>query len=322
MLRDIIRGESTDILAAQRVIGHVNPDVILLMGIDYDHGGETVRAFSNSLAAYGAEYSHTFTNLPNSGLQTGIDMNGDGRAGTARDAQGYGRYAGADGMAVLSRYPIGSVRDFSEMLWAEFPNADMPMTQGAPFPSKEVQDIQRLSTTAHWDIQIKTPDGPLHLLAYSATPPVFDGPEDMNGKRNADETRFWIRYIDGDLAQEPPAAPFVILGNANLDPHDGEGNREVIQELLAHPRIQDPMPASEGGLEAVNTLHLGDAGLHTASWGENLPSNLRVDYVLPSVQLHVTDSGVFWPPTSSELAGLLRGATTHHRLVWIDMKMP
>ena len=40
----------------------------------------------------------------------------------------------------------------------------------------------------------------LHLLAHHPTPPVFDGPEDRNGRRNHDEAALWTAWLDG--AQE------------------------------------------------------------------------------------------------------------------------
>ena len=35
----------------------------------------------------------------------------------------------------------------------------------------------------------------VHFLVSHPTPPVFDGPEDRNGTRNADEIRFWADYV-------------------------------------------------------------------------------------------------------------------------------
>src|SRR5690606_11091292 len=107
--------------------------------------------------------------------------------------------AGAGGMAILSRLPIleAEVRDFFDLLWRDLPGADLPRrSDGSPFPSAEAQAVQRLSTTAHWDMPVRLPDGgTLHLLAWYASPPVFDGPEDRNGKRAAYEARFWLHYL-------------------------------------------------------------------------------------------------------------------------------
>src|SRR5690606_27700461 len=123
----------------------------------------------------------------------------------------------------------------------------------------------------HWDVPVRVPDGDtLHLLAWYASPPVFDGPEDRNGKRAADEARFWLHYLNGALGP-PPEGPFVLLGDANLDPARGDGDHRAIARLLADPRLVDPRPQ-------------GAKGLATADWPEP-PGPLRVDYVLPSSSL-------------------------------------
>lgn len=50
------------------------------------------------------------------------------------------------------------------------------------------------------------------------------------------------------------------------------------------------------------------------------PGNLRVDYVLPSIDLDVVGSGVYWPTTDDPHAYLNRASD--HRLVWIDVRLP
>ena len=35
----------------------------------------------------------------------------------------------------------------------------------------------------------------MHVLVSHPTPPTFDGPEDRNGLRNADEIAFWKQYV-------------------------------------------------------------------------------------------------------------------------------
>ncbi len=186
-----------------------------------------------------------------------------------------------------------------------------------------------LSTTAHWDVPLEPSNGRLfHLLIWHATPPVFDGPEDRNGRRNHDETAFWLRYIDGDLGYEPPQH-FALAGIANLDPLDGDGRVEALEALLTHPRVTDPKPSSRGGAEAavidagVNLRHQGEASLDTVDWEDtpNRPGNLRVDYVLPSSNLDVLGAGVFWPAPD----GLWRSEVelaSRHRLVWVDVQVP
>jgi hypothetical protein len=113
-----------------------------------------------------------------------------------------------------------------------------------PLPP-EAAAVLRLPTTGHWDVPVITSAGPLHLLAFHATPPVFDGDEDLNGRRNHDEAAFWLRLLEGSLAMAAPVGPFVILGDANLDPADGDGRTDGIRRPAFEPRAAGPRPARQ-----------------------------------------------------------------------------
>jgi len=308
--------------------------VLLLTGFDWDLDGLALAALAEALATAGTNYPHRFAPRPNSGLMTDVDLDGDGRFGGPRDAQGFGRFTGEGAMALLSRWPIdkGAVRDFSGLLWQDLPGAKLPVRDGKPFPSPRAQSVQRLSSVGHWGVPVAVPGGPVWVLGFHATPPVFDGAEDRNGLRNRDEAALWLRWLDGTLAPPPPPGPLVLMGDANLDPVDGDGLPGALNALLNHDRLYDPKPASTGGAEAArrqggaNADHAGDPTLDTVDWpdasdsGRNAPGNLRVDYVLPSRDLTVRDAGVYWPEDPTALAQA--DAASRHRLVWVDVEIP
>lgn len=201
------------------VITQTAPDVLLLTDFDFDLDGLAHAAFARALLSTDIDYPYTFAARPNTGLQTGLDKDGDGYLGDARDGQGYGRFNGDGGMAILFKFPIESdqFRDLSTILWQDVAGATLPQIDGKPFPSEAALAVQRLSTTGHWIIPISLPiDAPLTIMAWSATPPVFDGYEDRNGLRNRDELLLWENLVDKEKPQH-----FVLLGNANLDPVDG-----------------------------------------------------------------------------------------------------
>jgi hypothetical protein len=323
LLRDILKGEDPQILAGVAIVARVAPDILVLTDFDFDLAGAAAEAFARSLAGSGQDYPHHFAIAPNSGRPTGLDLDGNGRLGEARDAMGYGRFAGDGGLLVLSKLPLdpSGVIDLSQLLWRDLPGATLPEQAGQPFPSQEAQARLRLSTVAQWAIPVLPPDAPAFTIyAFAAGPPVFDGPEDMNGLRNRDELRLPILWMDGQFGARP--SRFVLLGNANLDPADGAGLKQAIGQLLADPRLQDPAPQSGGGTAAADPDHAGDPALDTADWPDNAPGNLRVSYVLPSADWTVTGSGVFWPPADDPDAALLGGdgqAAGPHRLVWVDI---
>ena len=289
------------------VLAALDADVILLTGIDYDMGGQAAGAL-----AVRAGYPHVTALRGNAGVATGLDLDGNGRLGEARDAMGYGRFAGQAGMAVLSRYAFGDgARDFSDLLWADLPGAVLPADM-----TPQVRAVQRLSTSGHWEVPIEGPGGVLRLLCWYATPPVFDGPEDRNGLRNHDEAAFWLRLLEGALEWPPPEGDFVLLGQSNLDPDDGEGLREAVAALLAHPGLQDVAP--RGTHNRTEPKQRGDPALDTALYDFG---GLRVEVVMPSSGLKVSASGVLWPPDTDPFAAVL-AAASRHRPVWVDISLP
>lgn len=304
MLRDITRADP-QVKAITQVVAHIAPDVLLLQGIDYDIDLLGITALRDHFTSQGLKFPHLSMRAPNTGLPTGLDMNGDGRSHTPADAQGYGKFRGASGMALLSRWPIDLVQDFSDLRWRDLPDAKLAAIDGLPFPSEEAQAIQRLSTTGHLHVAVDHPNGPIALLLFAAGPPVFDGPEDLNGLRNADEIRLWYHLLDGKLGP-PPQPPFLLMGGANLDPEKGEGRHAAIQALLTDPRLQDP---------------LAQAG-PTVDWREPTPGDLRVDYVLPSADLEIINAGVFWPKPDApdhELLSVKDIRASRHHMVWVDI---
>lgn len=333
------------------IIQHIDPDVILINEFDFDEDGEALSLFIENFLSVGQNGGEawvpvdSFTAPVNTGVPTGFDLDRDGASDGPGDAHGFGAFPGQYGMAVLSKLPIRheEARTFQNFLWRDMPGARLPSDPETEaegdWYSEEVLDILRLSSKSHWDVPVEADGHVIHLLASHPTPPVFDGPEDRNGTRNADEVRFWIDYVSGENYMVDDAgasggleeeASFVIIGDLNLDPIDGDGILEVGQQLLSHERVQDPEPRSEGGAEAhevqggANQSHVGDPALDTGDFysGEGGSGNLRVDYVLPSSELTVTGSGVFWPTSEDPLAEMLGTEETpasDHRLVWVDI---
>lgn len=312
LVQELARGENPQIAAIVKVLVALDADVILLTSLDYDRGGVALRLLADRLSAAGVTYPFRFAFRPNTGMQTGFDVDGNGRPGDPRDAQGFGLFSGQGGMALLSRLPVdeAGARDFSGFLWR-----DLPGGLGSDPP--DLAAVQRLATTGFWDVPVETASGPLHLLAWHATPPVFDGPEDRNGRRNHDEAAFWRLFLDGALPMSPPVAPFVLLGDGNLDPADGDGLREGIGALLAHPALQDVKPGGVSG--RTDAAHTGDAALDTVLYPDL--GGLRLDYVLPSTDLTVTDAGVLWPGADDPLIADLTAASRHFP-VWVDLTLP
>ena len=358
--------------AVAEIIQRVRPDVLLLQefdhGGDYDPDGEALTLFQQNylgVAQNGGEpirYPHIYLAPSNTGLPTGVDLNGDGlvapcsgaEVGTdayAADCHGWGRFPGQYAFVILSKYPIdrANIRTFQTLLWKDLPGNHLP----ADHYSEAAKNVLRLSSKNHVDVPIRVGDKTVHVLAAHPTPPTFDGSDERNGRRNFDEITLLSRQIlapfesvrhlsDGGTAPNLAGPYFVVMGDLNADPNDGDSLAGAVNQLLDDPRVQTRVtPKSIGGpavaarQRGANAAHRTDPATDTADWDDDPRTgsgNLRVDYVLPSSNVGVSaDSfgGVFWPAPDSPLySGRLRPRpfrletverASDHRLVWLDV---
>ena len=355
LIGDLSTPDNAQARTIAEIIQRTRPDVLLINEFDFDEGGVAARLFQDnylSVSQMGAEpitYGYRFVAPSNTGIPSGFDLNNNGAVGGPDDAFGFGFFPGQFGMAVYSKYPIDydSIRTFQGFLWKDMPGALLPDDPNTPAPadwySPAELDVFRLSSKSHWDVPIEVGHkGVVHFLVSHPTPPVFDGPEDRNGTRNHDEIRFWADYISpgrtssyiyddtGERGGLEPGSRFVIAGDQNSDPFDGDSIPGSAQLLLDHPLINDRFtPSSEGAVEqsqaqgGVNLTHRSDPAFDTADFSEP-PGNLRADYVLPRVNIKIVDGEVFWPLSSDplfRLVGTFPFPSSDHKLVWIDVRV-
>lgn len=327
-------GRAENLTAAAEIVARIQPDVLIVQEIDHDYREPddlalNARRLNDAyLALAGDRFPHVWAAPCNTGMVSGHDLNNDGKIATAsdeggrefgEDCLGFGRYPGQYSMALFSRFPIATTeaRTFQRFLWKDLPGHHLPLDFYSP---DEIEEL-RLSSKSHWDVPVAVDGQRLHLWISHPTPPVFDGEEDRNGRRNHDEIAFWKYYLDGDPALYDDGgtqggfgseAAFVIVGDLNADPgsdnafYDG---RQSIDLLLSDPRIADPEPRSDRA----------DNNTATATFG----GGVRVDYLLPSAAVQVTDGGVFWPAETTDPEGArLADAASDHRLVWMDVELP
>ena len=354
LLADLESGTNQQAANAAETIQRANPDVVLVNEFDFEPDGAAAELFRDNYlerswnGSTPADYPYYFVAPSNTGIPSGFDLNNNGVVLGGDDAFGFGLYPGQFGMVVYSKYPIltDQVRTFQHFLWKDMPGALLPDDPATAAPadwySPEEQAIFRLSSKSHWDVPIKLPGRkPVHFLVSHPTPPTFDGAEDRNGTRNHDEIRFWADYVSGGSAAAyiyddegehgglGRGHDFVIAGDQNADPYDGDSVDDAIWQLLDHPRINaSSAPTSAGAVQAAalqggaNTTHVGPAATDTADFSVSAPGNLRADYVLPSATLEILDSAVFWPVLAdplSRLTGVFPFPTSDHRLVWVDV---
>ena len=346
-----------DVIA--EIIQRTRPDVLLINEFDFDAGNVALDGFHENylMVPHGTaapiEYPHRMAVASNTGIPSGRDLDKSGSIGGPGDAFGFGFFPGQFAFVVYSMYPIveDEVRTFQLFLWKDMPGALLPVNpDGSSFYDEGDLEIFRLSSKSHADIPVEIGNKVVHFLVSHPTPPVFDGAEDRNGTRNHDEIRFWADYVgpgknrgtyiyddDSKSGGLKPGSLFVIAGDENSDPLDGDSIPGSIQQLLDNPSVNDKStPSSLGGTEQsalqgnANTLHLSDPAFDTADFFDGFPpspfggapGNLRADYVLPGKALQIRDAAVFWPLSSDPLfplVGTFPFPSSDHRLVWVDV---
>ncbi len=130
-------------------------------------------------------------------------------------------------------------------------------------------------------------------------------PADHNGCRNHDEVRLladismeiptitlWTIREGGGLVKD---RAFVIVGDLNTDPIDGESRHEIIERILRASGCS-AIPSSSGAVEVsvsrqANERHRAPPDNDTADFFD--ATSVSVDYVLPSSNFSIAACGVF-----------------------------
>lgn len=342
LAKDLQSGTDAQIKNVTAIIQHVKPDVLGLFEFDYDETGQLLKDFQNNYLAKdqfgekGIEYPYLLQIPSNTGIPSKVDYNNDGKVALPNDAFGYGKYEGQYAFAILSKYPLDKeqIRSYQNFLWSKMPNARQPIKDdGSSYYSEQAWSTFRLSSKNHVDIPLQLPNGKtIHTILAHPTPPVFDGPEDRNGLRNYDEIRLLKDYINNEpyLVDDNnkkgglnAGEHFVIMGDLNADPIDGDSPTGAIDQLLKSPLVNPSpttgslIPKSNGG-KAHNQKKgdKGDPAYDTSFFGK------RIDYVIPSKTMSVINSGVFWPTEEEVLYDQVKDkGASDHLLIWVDVEV-
>lgn len=325
-----------DATEVAKVVQQVRPDVLVLTGIDTDAGEDIVDAFNTNYLAVGADdssgitYPYSYTAQSNAGVESGADLDRNGTIGGAGDALGYGDFPGQSSMVVYSKHPIEAenIRDFTSLSWSKMPDNSIP---------EGVTDLERnvlpLSSVSHWDIPIDVGGESVHLLASSAA----DASNGENEQaRNHDQIRFWEDYLDqgteyitdhrGNRGPIEADEPFVIAGSLKADPNGhGPAESTAISSLLDSEAITDPQPERTVTPDSANSGTVPadpETRYHTAPDPASGNESYRAEYVLPSSDMTVTNSGVLETDAENRESyrgffGMRSNDSANH-IVWTD----
>ncbi len=280
--QNLANGQEPRLQQVAEILQRVRPDIVVLNEFDYDPDYDAADLFNEHYLAKSwngqqtIRYPYSYRGPVNTGMDSGLDLDGNGKTGDPQDAWGYGSFPGQYGMLFLSRFPIRleATRTFQHFPWSALPSAQRPLNpDGSSFYPDDIWKQLRLSSKSHWDLLIDVNGRDLHFLVHHPTPPVFDGPENRNGKRNYDENRFWIGYVsrgDNDYIVDDKGrtggldqgALFVIAGDLNADPLDGDsisGVSEVSEDTHevsedTHEKVSEDTHAFDSANGAIGQL--------------------------------------------------------------------
>ncbi|WP_322804310.1 endonuclease/exonuclease/phosphatase family protein [Vibrio alfacsensis] len=303
----------------------------------------------------------------NTGLHSNMDLDNTGGIDPKDpdDAFGFGYYHGHYAFALMSKYEIdtANTRTFQTFKRKDLPNAVNPeinvcdgskpmpsnMACGDTWYSSEEWAEVRLSSKNHVDapILIPTENGHkiIHALMSHPTPSGFDSVSDNNKYRNSDENVFWHHYIKNNDAIYDDAGQFggftgesfIVMGDLNADAEFGnatdarfDGVFELMNDSLVNQDVahvgQPKTPESTGATQEDNSKGHPYPETRTATFGS------RVDYAVPSADLDVVDTGVYWQAEGEEgrllfndprvgVRGTDKEISSDHRFVWATVKV-
>jgi hypothetical protein len=353
--------QSPQVRAAAEVIARFDADVLCLNEIQYDLAGvpdpqlpgdaPAARPGALSLDGDGAgnaarlgervaevdpelRYAHSAVFLGNSGFA--FEGNPAGKGAELFAMRGFGEFEGRFNTGVLSRFPIRAdgVRVIADFPWHDLPGnriaeleAELGVKVPAGFPL-----FEKALHIVPIEIGAAAADGEdggdqAELLYLILLHPVSSGFNDLNPFRNADELHALALFLSGELPGVEPlpeGARFLVIGDLNSDPEDGESPGSV-NVVADHPRVAAHFPTGDGGEIGThperNTFLSGCGRDGAIVTKPSAKLQLQLDYLLPSVTLgEPVASGIFWPHHQTDPDGYaLACRASDHRHVFVDL---
>lgn len=304
------------------------PDVLVLTGISYDEDGRIAEILKDQYLASGQNgqagqnYPHVFAAPSNSGIDSGVDLDGDGTVGGPGDAMGYGQYPGEEGMIIFSKEPLDTenARTFQEFLWKDLPGSSL---EEGDFTQAE-ESILRLASTSLWDVPVLVDGSPVHIVASATAAPAEPSTADVARSEDMAElisdyvaSEAWYLYDDeGGEGGIAPGADAVVVGEPSLSDEDG------LHQLTDHSVLEDPAPeaVTETSLQS-RPGPISQTDALATRWVDG-GEDQRASVALPSGGLDVSGSGIFWPGEGEFGYETVDPAVTrslNDRLVWLDI---
>lgn len=329
-----LKTDNPQVAAAADVIARFDPDIIAineiafdLTGVDpepgtFSDGMQNGALLAEKLNAVtpGAPYEFHVLTFGNSGvLWEGYDAANHDPYFAERGNGGVGQF----NYAVLSRYPIleDDARVIVDVAWDSLPGHVGPTMQadiGVAIPPGYPIFAKGLVI-----VPIDVDGRVLHLVMNHPFPPIN---QPVNPYRHHDELLAMKLLLDGDLPGVEPLpadARFVIAGDLNVDPDDGDALPGTIEQLFDHPLVVASQPNDGHGTFGNTPEQNTQASACPANDGPDPSTDrqLQLDYLMPSTTIGPPlATGMFFPDPVAEPADWqLACMASDHFLLWADL---
>ena len=345
ILKDL-KNNDKRIRCLAQIIQEVNPDILFVQELEFDSLNVRIKNFKQNFLEKGQNGKNT-VNYPyyyhfpsNAGKQSGYDLDKDGIIGGPYDAHGWGQFPNQFGLAIFSKYPIDyqKMRTFRNLKWKDLPNPHRPIdiSLNEFFWSDKVWNSLYLSSKNHIDIPVIIKTDTIHILGLHPQNSLGDGLELRNSLKNFDEIGFFVHYLNGKPFLDDQNRTlkfnnnnfFVIMGDFNSN-HVWDGSLSSLSssQLLYHPLVNQEasvgkfVPKSNYNEVLSSDKYFQTENSNYATRIKNNGKMERIDFVLPSANLKVTNSGVFWPTREEDTLDIFSETDlcSDHRLVFVDI---
>ena len=315
------------------IIQRVRPDVLLINEFDFDADGTALRLFQQQLpvrrrttAPRRSATRYRFIAPSNTGIPSGFDLNnygtsigGPGRRLRLRRLPGpvrHGRLLAATRSTPTTSGP-SSTSSGRTCRARCCPTTRPPRRRPTGTPPRSWPS-SRCRPRATGTCRSRSAARP--STSWSATPPrrCSTVPRTATARRNHDEIRLWADYVTPGAERlhlrrrrqarraRARGAAFVIAGRPELRParrrqHPRLDPAAAGQPAGQHHRHPDQRRGRSEQAEAAGRGRTSptesDPRVRHRRLRRQLPGpgNLRADYVLPSSDLRIRNSGIFWP---------------------------
>lgn len=337
--------------AAAKIVARFHPDVVCLNEMQFDianvptsgmPGAKSAKpgtfstAESNAtriaarIAAENPEaiYPYALITVGNSGFAWSGPRPSTEPGSDWYSLRGWGEYRGRFNTIVLSKFPIvtDQVRIITDVAWDAIPKnsiAQMKTDTGLDVPAG-YPVFEKSLNVIPLDIHGKT----TYLVMSHPTAPAFWS---INPYRHEDELRALALFLDGQLPgveSVPQGSPFVLIGDLNADPEEGDSRPGAIARVLAHDRLEPWFPEGAGTMgknPTFNTYVSGCGKGDGSSVGD--PSSrfqMQIDYILPSKEIGRAQGGaVFFPNRAESQEDFdLACRASDHMFLYVDLPNP